>query len=422
MMAALWTVLLACSGGDDMMPEDTDEGRTTDSAGPAPRDPITGAEGYVVLGQAQSSAATLGYGYSDYSTYAFGVTFPDGGGYINLAHCLLLGSVCTDTYPASGAVYDTPFDGTRITSQNLDPGLIVAAGVEIPYDNQQGISVGDGIASGAGDLSIDGGDLVSYMGSAVFEVLAGGIDGVTPDPMVPVGVSELDTLTFAWKPGSSGNLFLSIGERIYGLDDSTGTFELPVADAGFPPVPISNSTVFLSRLTNTTVDAGGNTFHVESRVDQPFVIEYRASDLTTLVDGTGMANTCTLAQGLDALTPGNYGGTLADYENSQDLGDYNPITGYSSTGRDGYVRIDLQAGQTLEVAYSQPEGDPVAYLLDSACDEVVAGADDTIVGGFETFTYAATADGPVYLTLDGWDGYMNYPGEEFGFSFTVTGP
>ncbi|MBX2801290.1 MAG: PPC domain-containing protein [Myxococcales bacterium] len=426
---APFVVLVACSGDDtDKTDTTTDTTETTppieDSGTRPPPEPLTGQFGSVVLGQVLDSAA---FGPKDFKNghYAFGIALSDGGGLANLAHCLIVGDVCTDVYPEVGDTYSPTPDLKFLYSADLrDSGSMNAAGVQLDYVSQAGISFGALAAlEGPGNFSITGGELAAFDDPDAFPVAEGAFGAVTPDPLQALRVGPGDTITFTWEnEGTVGGTFLSVGEIVVGLDDSAGTYELSVDDAGFQG-PVAGGVAYLSRITTTEVDAAGNSFQIQTRIDQPFSIEYvdpKAVD--ELEDGVTIADDCASAKALTPVGAGAYFGTTADYANSVELKDKNPITGYATAGLDGFVRVDLTKGQQLDVAYTQIVQDATVYLFDGTCGGTpAAGADGTLGGDEESFSFTATQTGPVYIGLDTWV-YYGPEGGLFTLDLTITDP
>lgn len=391
--------LLGCGGDDEpetMLPPPPVE----DSYFVGP-DPLTGQTGSIVLGQSLTSLAWQDT-ILDGTFYAFGLSLPGNGGYVNMAHCILLGSPCVGAYPAEGETLAEPFDGTFLQTQPLDPGNVVAAGTSLAYQAQQGFSLGTPAAlTGPGDLSISGGDLVDYMGTDVFEIVTGDFGAVTPDPSEQLRLTGNETVVITWTPGGTGTLTFGAGDTLIGLEDS-GLAEISAGELGLEG-PVTVTTAFLSRVANTEIDASGNTFHVETRIDQAFDVLYVDADVIEMEDGTNISDTCAAAAGLTPLVAATYWGTTENFTNTIDLPDGNATTGFNTAGFEGFARIDMVTGQELTVEYTQTATDATTFLLDANCAATpIAGVDATLDGELETFTYTATADGPVFLALDSW--------------------
>ncbi|MDY0110338.1 MAG: hypothetical protein RBT60_10415 [Candidatus Krumholzibacteria bacterium] len=81
-------------------------------------------------------------------------------------------------------------------------------------------------------------------------------------------------------------------------------------------------------------------------------------------------------------------------------------TGYATNGNDVVYKIYLLAGQ--EFTASQQGAHDSAIWLATDCDDIngtcVIGADSTVGGGIETFTYTADVEGWYYLIVDGYSG------------------
>ncbi|MFH1842561.1 MAG: hypothetical protein ABIF77_05090 [bacterium] len=81
-------------------------------------------------------------------------------------------------------------------------------------------------------------------------------------------------------------------------------------------------------------------------------------------------------------------------------------TGYTAAGTDAVYSIYLLAGETF-TASQQGAHDSAIYLVTDCFDPLnscVAGADATVNGEVETFTYVAAAEGWYYLVIDGYSG------------------
>ncbi|MDQ3031093.1 MAG: hypothetical protein M3Y87_01650 [Myxococcota bacterium] len=121
-----------------------------------------------------------------------------------------------------------------------------------------------------------------------------------------------------------------------------------------------------------------------------------------------------------ATVPGLYRGTLAS-----NLNDFDGISGCagvsSAPGRDGALRVELAAGQTLSATYRHA-GDGILYLLDrcpvpSTC---LAGSDASLSGAESvTWTNDDATTNTVYLVLD--SDSLAAP-QTFELDLDVTGP
>ncbi len=128
-----------------------------------------------------------------------------------------------------------------------------------------------------------------------------------------------------------------------------------------------------------------------------FSLELVVSDLLPEI-----SDTC--AGATTAATAGNYYGDNASGTSEIDLGDGNVHTGYATEGNDSFVRIDLDAGETLTASQRLLEFDAALYLMTDCADiaSVVAASDATLTGDLEALSYTASSAETVYLVLDAW--------------------
>ena len=94
------------------------------------------------------------------------------------------------------------------------------------------------------------------------------------------------------------------------------------------------------------------------------------------------------------------------------VNDYSPgaypssCTGYTAVGQDVVYMLNLLVGDTFTVSYTRTSpGDASIYLVTDCANTVascVIGADATVTGGTETFTYTSVAGGTYYLILDAY--------------------
>ena len=215
-----------------------------------------------------------------------------------------------------------------------------------------------------------------------------------------------DSVTFTWKPLGKGAVILEFAGTIYTLKDE-GSFTLPLDKVALNS-PIDSVPATLSRVTMSDVDAAGNTFRVQTRSDQVWFVDYvdLGNKYTGLIDGETLADGCSKAQGLTAVGAGKYVGALTSYANDVELPAYNPATGLPTSGRDGFVKVELEAGQTLQASYQQDEANASFYLLNASCDTEtpLTGSDEdpNRPSTVESLSYKATTNETVYLALDAY--------------------
>jgi len=81
----------------------------------------------------------------------------------------------------------------------------------------------------------------------------------------------------------------------------------------------------------------------------------------------------------------------------------NSCTGYSANGKDVAYRMDLQAGDTVDLSYLQTGFDSSFYIITDCADSggsCVIGADDTVTGEAEVISWDVAQSGTYWLILD----------------------
>lgn len=125
---------------------------------------------------------------------------------------------------------------------------------------------------------------------------------------------------------------------------------------------------------------------------------------------------------IERCTTGNIAGTTAFAAH-----DYNPnipgpsCTGYSASGNDLVYYLDLEAGDTVDFVYTQLTADATFWMVTDCADmsTCVAGADGTLTGDPEAFTYTVGATGRYFLILSS---YSSGTGGDFTLDYTITCP
>lgn len=403
-VAALSLGLLGACSGDDPTEEDTDtteEEEETEETG-TEEDDFTGKEGSIVLVHFPEL-----YDSEEYSE-GFAVFLDDTQGVVNLAYCWAF-ATCVSTYPPIG----TPAEGEDGTflfaadSYQVDPLLVGSAPNELnlfnyvtDFDWYWSAITGWG---GDGIVSLDG-EYAPYTGTNDFPYPTPMVV-TAPDPAAALSVGPDDIVTLTWEPATDGMVLLEWGTMVTVLEDD-GSHDLVVADLQ-PDLsePISQHLIRLSRVIDTEVDAAGNNLHVQTRSQQVLAIGV-VDDAIELVLGVDVADKCEDAASLPSVVPGLYWGNMSIAEDDEDPGD---LTGFVADGNDVVARIDLLAGQTLDIEYMNFE-DGSVYLLTDSCDpdDGLEGEDSEYYDEPEDIDFEADADGPVYLVLDSF-----FPGGSF---------
>ncbi len=114
---------------------------------------------------------------------------------------------------------------------------------------------------------------------------------------------------------------------------------------------------------------------------------------------------CSGAIVLERCTAGSLSGDTAPYTNNYDPGSGGCTGGYPEVGNDAAYVFDLNAGDVVDMTYTQVNLDGAFYMV-TDCSNVpgtcVVGADDTVTGQPETIHYVVPATGTYYLILDSY--------------------
>jgi hypothetical protein len=329
------------------------------------------------------------------------------GGIINMTQCLVFGGLCIDAYPAVGESAEpnpnTDFLNAVTFYDVGDPILVgdnpvnIDAGFTVPVYLNANLS---DFGTGTG-IQFDG-DYMPYSGTDDF-AFTDLIETSSPPTDETTVVGPGDTLDFSWTAGGTGEVYLTVNEIIYQLED-TGDYSLTLDDLVLS-APLDVVSASLSRQTHTEVDAAGNTIQVQTVSEQVFSIAYEdVEGWTELELDVSWSEDCDGAELLSPIPAGQYYGDLTDLLDDHDLGYNNPTTGWATEGFEGVSAVALLAGETLTATMKQTTYDAAVYILDDDCDpsEPLAGTDDTLNGEEEVVEYTATDDETVYLVMDGW--------------------
>lgn len=106
----------------------------------------------------------------------------------------------------------------------------------------------------------------------------------------------------------------------------------------------------------------------------------------------------------ELLLPGTIDGDFATVIDDYDVGDLGPCELFGSTGRDLAYRVELDAGQSVEIVVDPSDRVDTSIYLVTSCDDVhdecVAGIDDGWLDEPETLTYTATEAVTLFLVVD----------------------
>ncbi len=102
---------------------------------------------------------------------------------------------------------------------------------------------------------------------------------------------------------------------------------------------------------------------------------------------------------------GSLDGDTAPYANDYDPGSGGCTDGYPEAGNDATYVVDLNAGDTISMTYTQHNLDGAFYMV-TDCSNVagtcVAGADATVTGQPETIYFTVPTTGTYYIILDSY--------------------
>ena len=288
----------------------------------------------------------------------------------NLADCSArIGAFCVEEFPDVGeSVLPGDFDPSSLTS--FDPGDVVAAGIEVSFLDDFGFGIGFGPFpfSESRDVTITDGLLDGVSESNAFD-FAGDIELVSPqgrlDGFFQVGPG--DVLPLTWEASGPGDTYLELvnlrSEFILGLEDS-GTLDLDIDGLGLP-APLARAQINLHRTLFEDIELDDTEVVVHTQRSVDVFIEYLDSDgFTELVAGTDLADDCGSAGALQPIGAGEFFGNLRGFTNDFEV----DVDGALLTGEEGLVKVELDAGQTLDVLYALGVGSAHLVLIEGACD------------------------------------------------------
>jgi hypothetical protein len=116
-------------------------------------------------------------------------------------------------------------------------------------------------------------------------------------------------------------------------------------------------------------------------------------------------DTCAGAIPIDRCSAGSLQGDTSGANNDYDPGSGGCATGYPEAGKDVVYSLSLQAGDIVDMTYTQLNADTAFYIITDCADPAgscVVGADATFTGEPEVIHYVAPAGGTYYLILDSY--------------------
>lgn len=116
-------------------------------------------------------------------------------------------------------------------------------------------------------------------------------------------------------------------------------------------------------------------------------------------------DTCAGAIDIPRCSAGSLNGDTGSMNNDYDPGSGGCASGYAEAGKDAVYVMNLQAGDVVDLSYTQISYDTSFYIVTDCANvagSCVAGADDTFTGEAETIHYVAAAAGAYYVILDSY--------------------
>ncbi|MCC7143899.1 MAG: PPC domain-containing protein [Candidatus Eisenbacteria bacterium] len=225
---------------------------------------------------------------------------------------------------------------------------------------------------------------------------------VCGDVVMPASIGAPGDVDYYEFIGTAGTL-VTIGTDNTGGGDTDTYLELYPANCAAPRLTFDD-------------DGGPGSFSLISNFVLPSTQPYHIKVRHFSTSGTGdyklfltcveptpppPNDTCGGALPLEPCSSGNLTG-----DNTFAIHDYGstslPCTGFTAAGKDVVYSVALSAGDTFDVTYTAV-ADGSVYLITNCADPVgscVIGADDTLAGQPETWSFVAAASGTYYLILD----------------------
>jgi len=114
---------------------------------------------------------------------------------------------------------------------------------------------------------------------------------------------------------------------------------------------------------------------------------------------------CSGAIVLERCTAGSLADNTVNYTNNYDPGSGGCSSGYPEAGNDAVYVCDWNAGDIIDMTYTQLNLDGAFYVV-TDCSNIagscVVGADDTVTGQAETIHYTVPTTGTYYIILDSY--------------------
>jgi len=222
-----------------------------------------------------------------------------------------------------------------------------------------------------------------------------------PDPMDSFSLMTGESVTFEWEPGEGGVQLIALGtteDRMWALDDD-GSFTLDMATAGLTE---SGWVAFILQRTAWHEELiNGASIWYQATDQQWFEGEFSAVDLGSRQE---LVPSDTCGDAVPTVGAGQHFGQLADFADDLDPGG-DGCTNWSASGPDGFVAIQVGAGQYLSASYDLPRNDASLYLLTDCADATtcLVGTDDAMDAPEAIWWLNDTGlEQTVYLALDAY--------------------
>ena len=318
-----------------------------------------------------------------------GVTVEGSLPFANLAACSArLNTSCAEELPSAGETVPPGPLFNDLGLQTFDPGTIVAIGTTAEFLEPFGrnFNFTNDLVEPPADLTITGGLLGEFSEPDAFDVV-GDVTVLFPSDIsadVPQ-VQRGDWLPVAWISSGPGDTHIEVfantelepgfefSQGILGVED-VGFVDIEVDDLGIQ-LPLTRFFVEVQRNLFDNIDVNGANVSVHTQRVEFIVVEYLDPTGRTELARHTLAEDCSDAVATLPVGEGEFFGNLKDFTNDLEV----DVDGSSLPGADGVVRLELAAGETLEVDYDLATSFPGLYLLEGACDvtNVVAAARNT---------------------------------------------
>ena len=330
----------------------------------------------------------------------------------NFAYCLArLGAFCVDEYPDPGEEIRRLSEFDPFSVPLFNPGGIETSGFDIDFLEPFSVGFGSSDTPFASppDLTITGGLVGDGFVADAYDV-AGQPTLLSPDPLGDTPqIRKGDNLTLEFSSEGPGTNHLQVfapdSRFILGLPDS-GTLDFDIERLEVEE-PLFRLLVELQRNLFDDFEVNDTDGLAHTLRIQELIVEYLdPTGLTELSAGVGLAEDCSDADSLPTVEAGEYFGNLRGFTNELEI----EVEGNTLGTGEAVLKLELDAGQSLDVQYRTTIFSSGQYLLQGTCDvqNLVASAIDTApfipLGSSSpsnlTFTNTSATTQTYFLVLD----------------------